>query len=104
MNAIKGNAVKGVALVVLATLTFAMADVLTKSLTAVYALGLVVAVRYLVNLGRLVVVFGPRQGRGLWQTRRTVLVILRGLCLSAASERSSFADSGRARTSGPSTP
>ena len=85
MTAQSGNALKGVAFVVLATLTFALADVLTKHLTAVYALGLVVAVRYLVNLGLLVVLLGPRQGRGLWRTDRTALVVIRGLCLSAAT-------------------
>ena len=85
MTGQSGNALKGVGFVVLATLTFAMADVLTKHLTAVYALGLVVAVRYLVNLGLLVVLLGPRQGRGLWRTDRTALVVIRGLCLSAAT-------------------
>ncbi len=81
----QGHALKGVLFVVLATLAFAMADVLTKHLTAVYALGLVVAVRYIVNLGLLAAIMGPKQGSGLWRTQRTALVILRGLCLSAAS-------------------
>ncbi len=80
-----GNALKGVIFVVLATLTFAVADVLTKHLTAIYALGLVIAVRYLVNLGLLAAIMGPKQGRGLWRTNRTALVMLRGLCLSAAT-------------------
>lgn len=80
-----GNALKGVLFVAAATLTFAMADVLTKQLTAAYALGLVVAIRYTVNLGLLAVLMGPRQGAGLWRTRRTALVVVRGLCLSAAS-------------------
>lgn len=85
MTGQSGNALKGVAFVVLATLSFALADVLTKHLTALYALGLVVAVRYLVNLGLLVALFGPRQGRGLWRTDRSALVVIRGLCLSAAT-------------------
>lgn len=80
-----GNALKGVLFVVLATLTFAMADVLTKHLTAVYALGLVIATRYAVNLGLLAVVMGPKQRAGLWRTKRTALVMVRGLCLSAAT-------------------
>ncbi len=80
-----GNALKGVLFVVLATLSFAMADVLTKYLTAVYTLGLVIAIRYAVNLGLLAALLGPSQGAGLWRTRRTALVILRGLCLSAAT-------------------
>ncbi len=82
---IKGNPGKGVALVGLATLIFAASDVLTKHLTATYAMGLVLGLRYLVNLGLLAVLMGPRQGAGLWRTQRTGLVIARGLCLSAAT-------------------
>lgn len=85
LGGVKGNALKGVFFVALATLTFAAADVLTKHLTATYALGLVIAVRYLVNLGLLGALLGPRQGAGLWRTKRTRLVILRGLCLTAAT-------------------
>jgi drug/metabolite transporter (DMT)-like permease len=71
--------------VVLATLGFALSDVMTKHLTTRYAVALVVAGRYLVNVGLLAVFLGPRHGAGLWRTRRTGLVILRALCLSAAS-------------------
>jgi drug/metabolite transporter (DMT)-like permease len=81
----QGHAFKGVALVVLATLGFALSDVMTKHLTTLYAVALVVAGRYLVNVGLLAVFLGPRHGAGLWRTRRTGLVILRALCLSAAS-------------------
>lgn len=80
-----GNALKGVALVVAATLAFAWADVLTKTLTAVYSISLVVALRYVVNLGLLTLLLGPSQGAGLWRVNRGGLVILRGLCLAAAS-------------------
>lgn len=80
-----GNALRGVTLAVLATLAFAGSDILTKQLTAVHAVSLVVAVRYVVNLGLLALVFGPREGAGLWRTQRTWLVLLRGLCLSAAT-------------------
>ena len=69
-------------MVALATLLFAFADVLTKHLTPLYGVALVVCVRYLVNLGLIVAVWGPKQGRGLWRTRRTLLVVLRGLCAS----------------------
>lgn len=79
------TAIRGVVLAVLATFSFAASDILTKQLTAVYALGLVVAVRYIVNLGLLVLVFGPREGAGLWRTQRPWLMLLRGLCLSAAT-------------------
>ncbi len=80
-----GNALKGVALVALAALFFALSDVLTKSLATVYGVALVVAVRYFVNVALLGVFLGPSQGKVLWQTNRTVLVVVRGLCLAAAS-------------------
>jgi drug/metabolite transporter (DMT)-like permease len=79
------NPLRGVLLAVLATLAFAASDILTKQLTAVHALGLVMALRYAVNLGLLAVVFGPREGAGLWRVQRRWLVLLRALCLSAAT-------------------
>ncbi|MEO8243289.1 MAG: DMT family transporter [bacterium] len=79
------NAVKGILLVVLATLFFASGDVLTKQLATLYGVALVVAMRYGVNVGILGVALGPRMGKSLWATNRTLLVFLRGLCLAAAS-------------------
>lgn len=76
---------KGVLLVVLAVFAFALADVVTKHLTMLYAVPLVVAARYLVNLLLLIAVLYPSQGAVLWQTKRTGMVLLRGLCLAAAS-------------------
>jgi drug/metabolite transporter (DMT)-like permease len=81
----RDNALKGILFVALATLTFSLGDVLTKHLTAIYALEFVVGVRYLVNLGLLTLIRGPRQSAGLWQTQRSGLVFLRGLWLSAAT-------------------
>ena len=80
-----GNAIKGVGLVVGATLLFAGADVLGKSLVATYSVVLVMAMRYLVNVGLLTTVMGPSQGAALWQTHRTFWVVVRGLCLAAGS-------------------
>lgn len=80
-----GNPIKGVTLVTLSVMLFALADVLTKHLTALYAIPLIIALRYLVNLVMLVAFLGPRHGRALWTTQRTGLVILRGACLAAAS-------------------
>jgi drug/metabolite transporter (DMT)-like permease len=80
-----GNPIKGVTLVTLSVMLFAVADVLTKHLTMLYAVPLVIALRYLVNLMMLVGALGPRHGRALFQTQRTGLVILRGCCLAAAS-------------------
>ena len=70
---------------VLATLAFAMADVVTKQQTMRHPVSVVVAVRYLVNLGLLTLFLGPRLGSRLWRTDRRWLVFLRGLCLALAS-------------------
>ena len=76
---------KGIVLVALATLTFAAADVLTKQLSMRHPVAVVVAVRYLVNLGLLAVVLYPRLGAGLWRVQRRGLVLLRGLFLALSS-------------------
>jgi drug/metabolite transporter (DMT)-like permease len=81
----EGNPLKGVALVVAATFLFAVADTLGKHLAATYAATLILAVRYAVNLGLVTAVMAPRHGADLWRTKRTWLVILRALCLAAAS-------------------
>lgn len=80
-----GNVPKGAALVGMATLVFAATDVLTKQLTTVHGVVLVVALRYLVNLAVLGAVLGPRHGAAIWTTQRGVLVFLRGMCLVVAS-------------------
>lgn len=76
---------KGIALVVLATLAFACADVLTKRLTQNHPIPVVIAVRYLVNLALLLVFLYPRMGRSLWRVHGPGLVFLRGFCLALAS-------------------
>jgi drug/metabolite transporter (DMT)-like permease len=82
---IEGRALRGVALVIAATFLFAVADTLGKHLAALHAVTMVLAVRYAVNLALVGLVMGPRHGAGLWRTRRTGLVVVRGLCLAAAS-------------------
>ena len=76
---------KGILLVVLATLAFASADVLTKHLTQNHPISVVVAVRYLVNLGLLAGFLYPRIGPQLWRVQKPGLVFLRGFCLALAS-------------------
>lgn len=76
---------KGILLIVLATLAFASADVLTKRLTMHHPVTVVVAVRYLVNLALLAVFLYPRMGADLWRVKRRGLVFVRGLCLALAS-------------------
>lgn len=83
--ATEGNAAKGVVLVVMAVLAFALVDILTKHLAMRYPIPIVQAVRYLVSLAFLFAAFGPRHGAGLFRTRRTGLVVLRALSLAAGS-------------------
>ena len=85
MAAVQARPIKGILLVVLATLAFALADVVTKQQAMRHPVSVVVAVRYLVNLGLLSLLLGPRLGSGLWRTNRPALVIVRGLCLALAS-------------------
>jgi drug/metabolite transporter (DMT)-like permease len=80
-----GNPLKGIGLITVAVMLFAVSDVLTKHLTLLYAVPLVMLLRYLVNLGLLLTVYLPREGRAIFATRRTGLVLLRAGCLAAAS-------------------
>ena len=80
-----GQLFVGILFVVLATLAFALADTLTKHLATLYPVPVILAVRYLVNMGFLALLMWPRLSAGLWQSQRTWLVLLRGLCLAAAS-------------------
>ena len=80
-----GRPLRGVVLVVAATLMFATADTIGKHLAMLYAASLVLAVRYTINLGLVTLVMAPRHGTALWKTHRTGLVVLRGLCLALAS-------------------
>jgi drug/metabolite transporter (DMT)-like permease len=80
-----GNPLRGVALVVAATFLFAAADTLGKHLAMLYAATLILAARYTVNLALVTLAMWPKHRAALWQTNRTGLVILRGLCLALAS-------------------
>ena len=77
--------VRGALLCVTALALFACMDATTKYLSVHYDIPLIMAVRYLGNLLLMVMAFAPHQGRAMAQTNRTALVIVRGLCLAAAS-------------------
>src|SRR5579863_7166280 len=66
-------------------LLFAGMDTTVKYLTASYAVPLIFAVRYGVNLLLLIAVFAPAQGKHLIETHRTGLVLIRGACLAVTS-------------------
>ena len=80
-----GSALKGVLFVMAAVFLFAAGDTMSKQLVEVYAVSFVLAVRYAINAGLLLVVMGPRHGTGLWRTQRTGWVVMRGAVLAVAS-------------------
>jgi drug/metabolite transporter (DMT)-like permease len=79
------RALRGVMLAVSATFLFALADTLGKHLALLYAVTLVLAVRYVINLALITAIMAPRHGAALWHANRPYLMILRGLCLAMAS-------------------
>jgi drug/metabolite transporter (DMT)-like permease len=81
----EGDPLKGVALVVAATLLFASGDTLGKHLSMAYAATLVLSARYLINLGLVLATMWPRHRSAVWHTQRTGLVVLRGLLLALAT-------------------
>lgn len=80
-----GRPLVGVLLVVLASLSFAFADTLTKYLATHHPLPVVLAVRYVVNLVLIVAIFLPRLRSALWRADRKVLVVIRSLSLAIGS-------------------
>jgi drug/metabolite transporter (DMT)-like permease len=81
----EGNPLKGVALVVAATLLFAGGDTVGKHLSMAYAATLILSTRFLVNLGLVLVTMWPRHRSAVWRTQRSGLVVLRGLFLAIAT-------------------
>ena len=73
----------GILLILASGLLLAGQDALSKTLTAVYPLLLVVWLRYLSQCLLMLVVFAPRQGLALLRTRRPWLQLVRGLSLVA---------------------
>ena len=81
----EGNPLKGVALVVAATLLFAAGDTLGKHLSMLYAATLILSARYGINLALVLLTMWPRHRTAVWKTERTGLVLLRGLFLALAT-------------------
>lgn len=73
----------GILLILAAGLLLASQDALSKSLTAVYPLLLVVWLRYLSQSVLMLVLFAPRMGLNLLRTQRPWLQLVRGLSLVA---------------------
>lgn len=79
------NPLKAIGLILVAVMLFAVSDVVTKHLTLLYTVPLIMLLRYLANLGLLLAVYLPREGRAVFATRRTGLVLLRAACLAVGS-------------------
>ena len=73
----------GILLILAAGLLLASQDALSKSLTAVYPLLLVVWLRYLSESVLMLALFAPRMGLNLLRTQRPWLQLVRGLSLVA---------------------
>ena len=76
---------RGALLFVFGLLLFACMDTTTKYLAERYDVPVIVAVRYMVHCLLMIVLIAPSQGRKLVRTQRTGLVVVRALCLAAAS-------------------
>lgn len=80
-----GDNLRGILLISLAVLCFAVLDALCKYLTRYYTVSAVLWARYTVHVVLLAGVFGPRMKFDLLRTARPWLQILRALCLLATS-------------------
>jgi drug/metabolite transporter (DMT)-like permease len=76
---------KGALLCIGALALFACMDATTKYLVQGHAVPLIVGIRYFGNLLLMTLLLAPTHGRQLVRTQRTSLVLLRALCLAAAS-------------------
>ena len=77
--------------VALAVLAFALSDAITKHLTINYPVSIVVFARYAIGLIIISALSYPSNGRNLWSTTNTWLVVVRALCLAFASLTLGFA-------------
>lgn len=82
---------RGLVLVVGATLLFAYGDSANKLLVTDYNVPLVAAIRYITHMLLMLALVAPFQGRRMVRTTRTGLVILRAVCLAFASVLMGFA-------------
>lgn len=85
------HSIRGALLFVLGVFLFACMDTAIKYLAALWAVPVVIAVRYAVHCLLMIVVLAPTRGRELVRTRRTGLVVLRAACLAGASLLFGFA-------------
>jgi drug/metabolite transporter (DMT)-like permease len=70
---------------VLATISYAVVDTLSKYQAREYPVGMIVWARYAVPLVVLLLVFFPRRGRGMLRTALPVIQMVRGVLLTAGT-------------------
>ena len=76
---------KGIALIVLATLLFSTHDTLSKYLSGFYPIVMVVWVRYVVHTLLMACIFMPSAGLRVLRTKRLKWQVMRALCLLGTS-------------------
>ncbi|WP_323014620.1 DMT family transporter [Devosia sp.] len=82
---------RGILLILGATLMFAYNDSTNKILLTDYNAPLVTGIRYIVHTLLMLAIVAPLRGRDMFQTRRTGLVLVRAACLAMASLLLGFA-------------
>jgi drug/metabolite transporter (DMT)-like permease len=82
---------RGLALIIGATMLFAYSDTTGKLLVSEYNVPLVMAVRYITHALLMLAIVGPFHGRTMVHSTRTGLVLVRGGCLAVASVLMGFA-------------
>jgi drug/metabolite transporter (DMT)-like permease len=82
---------RGLALIIGATMLFAYNDTANKLLVAQYNVPLVTAIRYITHTLLMLALVAPFQGREMIRATRTRLVLFRGACLAIASILMGFA-------------
>lgn len=79
------HSIRGALLFVLGVFLFACMDTTIKYLAAIWAVPVVIAVRYVVHCLLMATLLGPTRWRELVRTQRTALVLARATCLALAS-------------------
>lgn len=82
---------RGLALIIGATMLFAYSDTTGKLLVSEYNVPLVMAVRYITHALLMLAIVAPFHGRAMVHSTRTGLVLVRGGCLAVASVLMGFA-------------
>ena len=75
----------GIALAIVATLFFTTMDSIAKHLVQTYSVVNITCIRYVIQVGLIVLIFGPRHGKDLLVTKKAGPQVIRGLLVVAIS-------------------